>query len=123
MASSLAVGDVISAGFPVHDPSGREQQGYRPAVVVGVPDVVGTPRFPVVILAPLTTDRGQRWAERSPRLYPKLRRGAANLRSDSICLLDQIRSLGMERLHGYRGTLSETEYRPINDGLRQILHP
>lgn len=86
-----------------------------------MPDVVGSPRFPVVVLAPLTTDRGQRWAERSPGLYPKLQKGTANLRSDSICLLDQIRSLGMERLRGYRGTLSEAEYRPINEGLLHML--
>lgn len=122
MASSLAVGDVISASFPLHDPSGHEQEGHRPAVVIGAPDVVGSPRFPVVVLVPLTTDRGQGWAERSPGLYPRLQKGAANLRSDSICLLDQIRSLGLERLRGYRGTLSETEYRPINEGLLRMLH-
>lgn len=86
-----------------------------------MPDVVGTPRFPVVLLAPLTTDRGQRWAEQSPDLYPKLQKGTANLRSDSICLLDQIRSLGLERLRGYRGTLSEAEYRPMREGLLRIL--
>ncbi len=122
MASSLAIGDVISARFPAHEPSGHEQEGYRPAVVVGTPDAVGPPRFPVVVLAPLTTDRGQRWAQRSPVLYPRFPKGTANLRSDSICLLDQVRSVGMERLHGYRGTLSEAEYRPISEGLRQILH-
>ena len=44
---TLAVGDVISALFPEHVPGGREQQGYRPAVVVGIPERLGLPRFEV----------------------------------------------------------------------------
>jgi hypothetical protein len=36
----------------------------------------------------------------------------------SICLLDQVRAIGAERVHGYRGTLDAEQYRPIHDGLR-----
>jgi mRNA interferase MazF len=117
----LAAGDVISALFPVHVPGGREQQGYRPAVVVGMPEHVGVPRFEVVVVVPMTTDRGQQWLERSPALYPRLEKGTANLRSPSICLLDQVRSIGAERVRGYRGTLDAEQYRPIHDGLRRML--
>ncbi len=117
---TLTAGDVISALFPVHVPGGREQQGYRPAVVVGVPERLGVPRLEVIVVVPMTTDRGQEWSERSPALYPRLAKGAANLRSPSICLLDQVRSIGAERVRGYRGTLDAEQYRPIHDGLRKM---
>lgn len=90
-------GDVISA----HVPGGREQQGYRSAVVVGIPDRLGLPRFEVLIVVPMTADPGQQWSERSPDLYPRFEKGMANLRSSSICLLDQVRAIGAERVHGY----------------------
>ena len=99
----LAVGDVISALFPEHVPGGREQQGYRPAVVVGLPRVVGVPRFELLVVVPMATDRSQQWSERSPDLYPRLENGTANLRSPSICLLDQVRAIGVERVRDYRG--------------------
>lgn len=117
----LVVGDIVTALFPVHDPAGHEQQGYRPAVVVGVPAVLGSPRFPVVVLAPLTTDRDQEWARTSPALYPRFPEGTADLRSPSLCLLDQMRALGLERLRAYRGALSAEEYEPIREGLKRIL--
>jgi mRNA interferase MazF len=119
--AALAAGDVISALFPVHVPGGREQQGYRPAVVVGIPERLGIPRFEVLIVVPMTTDRGQQWSERSPTLYPRLERGTANLRSPSICLLDQVRAIGAERVRGYRGTLDTDQFRPIYRGLRRMM--
>lgn len=118
---ALAAGDVISALFPVHVLGGREQQGYRPAVVVGIPERLGIPRFEVLIVVPMTTDRGQQWSERSPTLYPRLERGTANLRSPSICLLDQVRAIGAERVRGYRGTLDTDQFRPIYHGLRRMM--
>jgi mRNA interferase MazF len=118
---ALAAGDVISALFPMHIPGGREQQGYRPAVVGGIPERLGLTRIEVIIVVPKTTDRGQDWLERSPALYPRLEKGTANLRSPSICLLDQVRSIGAERVRGYRGTLDAERYRPIHDGLREMM--
>jgi mRNA interferase MazF len=118
---TLAAGDVISALFPAHLPGGREQQGFRPAVVVGIPERLGIPRFEVLIVVPMTTDRDQEWSDRSPALYPRLAKGTANLRSPSICLLDQVRAIGAERVRGYRGTLDTEQYRPIHDGLRRMM--
>ncbi len=117
------MGDVVSARFPEHNPQGHEQEGFRPAVVVGVPNALGAPRFPTLLLAPLTSDRSEarRWADRSPALYPRLAKGMANLRSDSICLLDQVRALGVERVAGYLGSLSGEEYRLIREGLGRMM--
>jgi len=116
----LGVGDVVFALFPAHRPGGHEQEGMRPAVVVGLPDRLGEPRFGVLIVAPMTTDRGQEWAGRSPSLYPRLPEGTANLRSPSICLLDQVRTLDASRVRRYRGSLNRDQYQPIRDGLRRI---
>ena len=118
---TLAAGDVISALFPEHVPGGREQQGFRPAVVVGVPERVGAPRFEVIVVVPMTTDRGQGWSGHSPALYPRLKKGTANLRSPSVCLLDQVRAIGAERVRGYRGTLDAEQYRPIHEGLLRMM--
>lgn len=117
----LETGDVVSTLFPVHRPGGHEQEGYRPAVVVGLPERPGAPRFGGLLLVPMTSDRGQDRAEHSPALYPRYAAGMAGLRSPSICLLDQTRALGSERVSRYRGTLGEDQYRPIHDGLRRIL--
>ncbi len=72
-------------------------------------------------MSPMTTDRRQGWAEQSPALYPRYAAGTAGLRSPSLCLLDQTRTLDVGRVSRYRGRLSEEQYRPIRDGLRRIL--
>lgn len=118
MAARLRIGSIVAALFPEHRPGAHEQEGYRPAVVVGWPALAGQPRFATLLVAPLTTDRGQDWAIASPRLYPRLPAGIAGLRSPSICLLDQVRALSMERVYRIRGELNDTQYGPVREGLR-----
>lgn len=123
MARPLVIRDVVSATFPRPYPGGlqgHEQQGRRPAVVVGLPDALGPPRFPMVFLAPFTTDGGQAWATISPGLYPRFPAGTPGLPNDSICLIDQARALDARRLGGLRGTLTAAQYRPIEAGLAAI---
>jgi mRNA interferase MazF len=119
--ASLGIGDVITARFPEHQPQGHEQQGYRPAIIVGLPERVGPPRFPLLMVVPLTTYRGQAWAERAPDLYPRLPAQTAGLPSDSIVLLEQLRSLDSERVSRYLGRLSSEAFAPIQDGLAHML--
>jgi mRNA interferase MazF len=64
---TIAIGDLVLVALPVHNPPGREQQGTRPAVVVGVPS--GEMRYPIVAIAPLTTATGS-WSSNNPTLYP-----------------------------------------------------
>ena len=78
------------AQFPAHEPREREQEGYRLAVVVGLPERIGTPRFAVLLLAPMTSDTGKDWAKQATALYLRYAAGTAGLRSISICLLDQV---------------------------------
>ena len=109
-------GGVLLVALPAQEPGGREQEGLRPAVVVGTPE---SPRFPVSIVVPLTT-RGGSWAERSPVLYPKLLAGSGGLQRDSVVLLDQVRSLDIGRVRGYLGSLETDEFHPIQSGLRRM---
>lgn len=91
-------------------------------MVVGLPEVLGVPRFPMVLVAPITSDRdgAARAAAQSPRLYPRFAKGTANLSKDSVCLLDQVRALDASRLEGYLGKLGDTDYGPVWDGLREM---
>lgn len=117
----LNLGDVLTTDLPGHVPHGREQEGFRPAVVVGLPTLAGPTRFPMVLVAPVTTDRGQPWAIRNATLYPALAAGAGGLPSASIVLLDQIRAVDPSRLRVRKGTLSPDELGLVQGGLRHIL--
>lgn len=84
---TIAIGDLVLVALPVHNPPGREQQGTRPAVVVGLPS--GEIRYPTVAIAPLTTATGS-WSSNNPTLYPLLEAGAGDLYRPSIVLLPQV---------------------------------
>ncbi|MBO1347088.1 MAG: type II toxin-antitoxin system PemK/MazF family toxin [Hormoscilla sp. GUM202] len=49
----LESGDVVIVALPSHIPRGHEQQGTRPAVVVGT--VWGEVRYPTIAIVPVTT--------------------------------------------------------------------
>ena len=116
----LKIGDVVTARFPEQKPQGREQEGYRPAIVVGFPNLLGQPRFLVIIVVPITTYRNQSWADNSPNLYPVFNAGIAGLKSSSIVLLDQIRAIDARRIVNYRGSLTIEQYQIIQDGLKKM---
>lgn len=119
----LQIGDVITAKFPSQNPSGREQEGYRPAIVVGIPSRLGKLRFPLVLVIPMTTDRGQEWADINPNLYVRFSAGVANLKSPSIALLDQVRAIDVSRIVAYRGSLTPQQYEAIAESLQKIIDP
>lgn len=118
----LKLGDVIVARLPQQVPNGREQEGYRPAVVVGLPQRAGTGRYPMLLVVPVTTHRGQPWASAAPGLYPVLTAGAGGLPADSVVLTDQLRALDADRVARHLNTLTTSEYAPIHTALRSILN-
>ncbi len=122
MTRPLQPRDIVNVQLPSHDPRGREQEGYRPAVVVGQPDILGVPRYPLIFVVPLTRDKGQPWANTAPDLYIRFPAGIGNLRSPSIALLDQVRGLDVDRITKYRGTLTPEQYQPIINGLSKMMN-
>jgi mRNA interferase MazF len=117
----LEIGDVVTAKFPNQLPSGREQEGFRPAIIVGLPSRLGKLRFPLVFVIPMTTDRGQEWAVNSPDLYMQFSAGVAGLKSPSIALLDQVRAIDISRIVAYRGSLTSEQYTAITQAIQQII--
>ena len=117
----LQIGDVVTAKFPSQNPSGREQEGFRPAIVVGIPSRLGKLRFPLVFVVPMTTDRGQEWAANSPNLYVRFSDCVGNLKLPSIALSDQVRAIDVSRIVAYRGSLTSQEYAAITEALQQIM--
>ncbi len=116
----LQIGDVVTAKFPSQFFSGREQEGYRSAIIVRLPSRLGKLRFPRVFVVPMTIDRGPEWVEISPNLYVRFSIGVAGLKSPSIVLLDQVRAIDVSRITAYRGSLSSDEYAAIANALQQI---
>lgn len=100
---------------------GHEQQGGRPVLLLGVPSKLGRPRFPMLIVAPVTSYRQQPWAHNAPRLYPRLEAGAGGLPRASLVLLDQLQALDPRRVRAYVGRLTAGEYHPIRESLRALL--
>jgi mRNA interferase MazF len=115
----VPVGVVLVAEFPEASPSGREQAGERPAVVVGMPDFVGTPVYPGLILVPFTT-RLDKLAGRPQQLYPQYLPGVAGLTRPSAALVDQVRYVDQARLRTVLGRMTEAEFDPIRMALQTI---
>lgn len=113
----LSPGDIILVALPSNQPRGREQEGTRPAVVVGIPE--GEMRFPMLVVAPLTTQKGD-WVEANLMLYPILAPGIGGLTQESVVLLDQIRAVDARRMMAYIGSLTPKYYQPILAGIKPI---
>jgi mRNA interferase MazF len=119
VADLVSFGDILLILLPTHAPPGHEQEGVRPAIVVGLPERAGQPRFSTLLVIPLTTQEGT-WSKKAPRLYPRLRGGAGGLPRPSIALLDQVRSIDARRVSSYLGSLTGKEFQPIKEGLKRI---
>ena len=122
-SGALSIGDVVTAAIPERIPSGHEQEGLRPAVVVGLPDRLGPGRFPVIVVVPFTSYRAQAWVAAAPERYPRFAAGVAGLRSPSVALVDQVLALDMRRLQKRRGQLSTEQFAPVQEGLARICAP
>ncbi|MFZ2956517.1 MAG: type II toxin-antitoxin system PemK/MazF family toxin [Candidatus Ozemobacteraceae bacterium] len=94
----------------------------QPILVVGLPAKVGQPRYPMLIVVPLTTDRSAKWSEASPILYPKIPAGSGGIQKDSLALLDQIRAVDVSRVVGKAGSFSDAEMMPIINGLKHLIN-
>ena len=115
-AARLPIGTVIKAQLPAQ--GGAEQEGNRPAVVVGAP---WPSRFPLVVVVPFTSDKGQPWPLVDPALYPYYAAGPSGLTRRSIALVDQVRALDPAGVTAIIGAVTPADLRPIQDGLRRLL--
>jgi mRNA interferase MazF len=96
-------------------PTGHEQEGRRPCVVIAVPGELHRVRFPVLVVAPMTTA-----ALPSQPLYPRLSTGAGGLAAEGTVLLDQLLTVDVRRIKKVIGTLTSGEYQPVQDGVSAL---
>ena len=115
-ASGPNIRDLLLAELPTRFPPGHEQTGLRPVLVVANPYNLGTPRYPTLIVVPLSSNIGL-WSKNSPKLYPVLTKGLAGLVFDSVALLDNIMALDVSRVRRRLGCLGLEEYAAVRDGL------
>lgn len=108
------VGEILWAELPHRVPPGHEQIGYRPVVVVGLPEAIQLIPYRVLIVVPLTRTR-----LRGP-LFPLIQAGTGGLPADSTALVYQVGALDARRVVGRLGMLSEQELAPIKEGLKRV---
>ena len=118
--AALALGDLIAAAIPKRVPQGHEQEGPRPAIVVGLPDRLGPGRYPLALVVPFTSYRGQAWIDAAPERYPRFDAGVAGLRSPSAALLDQVVALDLRRVRNKSGRLTAEQYESVRSGLERM---
>ena len=106
--------------FPKNDPPGHEQEGQRPAIILGMSDY----QYPMFRVVPLTTvydvnsERERTLAKRFPEVFPVFPKGVGGLERDSIVLSNQSRWLDRSRIIDHYGTLTVAEYAVVVAGLR-----
>jgi len=108
-------GQILNVYLPSRVPHGHEQEGRRPCILISDPSEIQPLRFPVLIIAPLTT----RLLDNAP-LYPHLESETGGLPEASTVLLDQLTAIDANRVQGYIGRLNEQEFAPIREGLLRL---
>lgn len=114
-------GTILKVDFAQARPQGHEQEGIRPAVLVGVPDWLGKPLYAGLIVVPFSS-RDEKLAGQDEHLYPMYLAGSGGLTVDSFALIDQVRFVDGRRILTKLGELSDAEYAPIERGLRTIMN-
>ena len=108
-------GRILQVCLPSRRPPGHEQKGVRPCVSIADPSAVHPLRYPMLIVAPMTS-------KSLPQLplYPCLEAGVGGLPLASTVLLDQLTAIDAHRVRGYIGSLSPEEFAPIREGLSHL---
>jgi mRNA interferase MazF len=113
--------DVIFADFPKHEPPGHEQEGERPAVVIGFSSNYCHSMIKVVpftTLFDLKNQRERTLSKRFPEVCPTFRKGVGGLERDSILLAYQARRLSSSRILDLYGSLDSRHCKIVVAALR-----
>jgi mRNA interferase MazF len=98
------------------DPTlGHEQRGVRPCIVVSDPDIIGSQRFRLVCVVPVTGTLGE------GILYPALTPGESGLSKRSCALIDQLRAIDKGRIRAVLGEITDAEIGALDEGLTAFL--
>lgn len=106
-------GDVFWAD--VYPRSGSEQKGSRPVLVISHNGFNSITSWQSLIVVPMSTSGAQ---ARRGLTAIHLAKGAGGLTTDSVALCHQVTTLDRSKLHQYMGTLSSSDLRRVEAGLR-----
>lgn len=98
--------------------SGSEQQGRRPVIVLSHDGFNKIATWHSVIVVPCTTSQLQK--RRGPTVVP-LPQGAGGLRENCAAVCHQITTLDRSKLTGRLGSLSESELKEVEEGIRAAI--
>jgi mRNA-degrading endonuclease toxin of MazEF toxin-antitoxin module len=111
---------VVFADFPKHEPQSHEQEGERPAVVIGFSNY----HYSMFRLVPFTAlfdiknQRERVLSKNFPEVFPVFSKGVAGLERDSILLPNQARWLSSGRIIDRYGSLDAKQYAVVVAALR-----
>jgi mRNA interferase MazF len=95
---------------------GQEHSGRRPCVVIGDSAIAAHQRFPLLLIAPLTS------TQLTGLLYPELAPSSWNgLTKTSYVLVDHLRSIDKQRVIKTYGGLNAAELAAVDKALRALL--
>lgn len=109
-------GQVIQVAFPNRSPRGHEQEGLRPALLVADPTQHQKLESPMLIVAPITTQK-----KRGGVLRVQLDAGDGGLSEDSTIMCEQVMVVDVSRVRGAYGRLEGVKLEEARKALKTAL--
>lgn len=112
----MAQGDILWIDFPESNVPGREQQGQRPAIVIGV-DLPGG-ALPTQFVIPMTSNLDALRFAGTVKVEPSQQNG---LNSTSVALCFQLRAIDKKRVLRTAGTLEANDLSRVIAEVKRLL--
>ena len=113
---SSIFGLVLEIRLPERRPSGHEQTGLRPCLVIADSGFHQRLNFPQYIICPITSTILE-----SGLMRVHLEAGTAGLKLSGTILIDQLQAVDVGRVVGAYGRLTAVELEPVRSGLQALL--
>jgi mRNA interferase MazF len=114
---SKLFGYIVVIDFSKHLPQGSEQEGIRPALVLGDTMSIEALSLPKVLVAPITS---RMFKPSLLRVMLKASRGG--LSSDSTILFDQVRHIDQSRVVAITGQLTSSDLKVLEISLKALFN-
>ena len=114
---AIVPGDIVLISLQNKKTAVKKHTDQRPAIVVACPQV--NLRFPVIIIVPLTTQSVPQLMN-LPQMEIKVPKNSGVLTHESIALIDQLRSVDINRVQAYLGSLDKNIYENIRQSILEL---
>jgi mRNA interferase MazF len=114
----IAPGDLVLIALKNITAEKQELLDLRPAIVVACPKI--NLRFPVIIVVPLTTQPVPQIMD-FPQMEINVPKNSGALTLESIALIDQLRSVDIDIVQAYLGSLDKDIFENIRQSILELL--